>query len=95
MAGAPAIVSILEAQHALLHGDSERVFGALQIIAECIEKMIVLLNRMFERCDPAIFWKRIRPYSGGSKNSSTFPKGVFYEGVQEVFFALITRLTSS
>ncbi len=90
LAGAPAIVAILEAQKAVLKNDAVKVQEALFIVADCIEHMSLLLKRMYERCDPAVFWKRIRQYSGGSKNSELFPDGVFYEGVSKVDFDLIS-----
>ena len=84
MAGAPAIVAILNAQKAVLEKDSLEVEVNLKTIADSVLKMIGLLNRMYEKCDPAVFWKRIRHYSGGSKNSEIFPNGVFYEGITQV-----------
>jgi indoleamine 2,3-dioxygenase len=84
LAGATAVNAILDAQRAILRNDSAVVEKSLTEIADVIEKMIGLLRRMYERCDPAVFWRRIRPYSGGSKNSESFPNGVFYEGIEEV-----------
>lgn len=84
IAGSPAISAILDAQNAILVNDSSLVRHNLKIVADCIEKMIILLRRMYEKCDPAVFWKRIRHYSGGSKNSELFPNGVFYEGITKV-----------
>lgn len=84
IAGAPAISAILNAQKAAVGGNGLVVGQNLKIVADCIERMITLLRRMYEKCDPSVFWKRIRHYSGGSKNSALFPNGVFYEGVTKV-----------
>lgn len=84
IAGVPAINSILNAQKAILEDDFISIERNLKIVADCIENMISLLRRMYEKCNPAVFWKRIRQYSGGSKNSEFFPNGVFYQGVLEV-----------
>ncbi|KAJ3335603.1 hypothetical protein HDU91_002103 [Kappamyces sp. JEL0680] len=84
LAGAPAIVALLEAQKAVVANDALGVKRLLTIVADCTEQMSTLLKRMYEKCDPAVFWKRIRSYSGGSKNSEVFPNGVFYEGVTNV-----------
>lgn len=89
LAGAPAINAILDAQRATLRNDVAVIEKSLGIIGDGIEKMIALLRRMYERCDPAVFWRRIRPYSGGSKNAESFPNGVFYEGIEQVFSFLI------
>ena len=84
LTGAPILSAIVEAQLAVLANDSARVLSKLKIISSCISEMIVILKRMYEKCNPAVFYQRIRPYSGGSKNSASFPNGVFYEGVEEV-----------
>jgi indoleamine 2,3-dioxygenase len=86
--GAPALSAILEAQKAILLNDSQAVNDNLNIISGCIVEMTATLKRMYEKCDPSVFWKRVRHYSGGSKNSRIFPDGVFYEGVVEVFGSL-------
>jgi indoleamine 2,3-dioxygenase len=52
--------------------------------------MVAVMNRMYEKNDPHIFWNRVRyqhltrPYSGGSKNAPSYPTGVFYEGITEM-----------
>ena len=39
------------------------------------------LARMPECCDPAIYYRRVRPYIHGWKNHPVLPDGVIYEGV--------------
>ena len=41
------------------------------------------MNRMPEKCDPFIYYNRVRPYIFGWKNNPTTPEGVIYEGVEE------------
>ena len=41
------------------------------------------MNRMPEKCDPFIYYNRVRPYIFGWKNNPTTPEGVVYEGVEE------------
>jgi indoleamine 2,3-dioxygenase len=36
---------------------------------------------MKERCDPYVYYSRVRPYIHGWKNSSSLPIGLVYEGV--------------
>jgi indoleamine 2,3-dioxygenase len=38
-------------------------------------------DRMPERCDPYIYYQRVRPYIHGWKNNPAMPKGLIYEGV--------------
>jgi indoleamine 2,3-dioxygenase len=40
------------------------------------------LLRMKERCDPYVYYTRVRPYIHGWKNSPPFPNGLVYEGVE-------------
>jgi indoleamine 2,3-dioxygenase len=79
--GSSIINSILSAQKAILTHDLESVVQNINHIATRISELIPILKRMYERCDPQVFWRRVRAYSGGSKNSERFPNGIFYEGV--------------
>lgn len=38
-------------------------------------------DRMPERCDPYIYYQRVRPYIHGWKNNPALPDGLIYEGV--------------
>ena len=38
---------------------------------------------MPEKCDPFIYYNRVRPYIFGWKNNPATPNGVIYEGVEE------------
>jgi|TARA_B000000477_G_scaffold123593_1_gene129381 indoleamine 2,3-dioxygenase len=48
-----------------------------------IKKINAIMNRMPEKCDPFIYYNRVRPYIFGWKNNPTTPDGVVYEGVDE------------
>ena len=48
-----------------------------------IKKINEIMNRMPEKCDPFIYYNRVRPYIFGWKNNPTTPEGVVYEGVEE------------
>ena len=84
LVGAPILSAIVDAQSSILKNESIKVLDDLKMISKSILEMIVVLKRMYEKCNPAVFYQRIRPYSGGSKNSTSFPNGVFYEGVEQV-----------
>eukprot|EP00842_Homolaphlyctis_polyrhiza_P002958 jgi/Hompol1/3663/HPOL_006671-RA len=87
---APAVKGLVDAQQAILDGAGSNetataaLTDALTVVAESTEKITALLKRMYEKCDPQIFWTRIRNYSGGSKNSATMPNGIFFEGVTTI-----------
>lgn len=58
-----------------------------------VERLLVEMNtvwdamnahfdRMPERCDPYIYYQRVRPYIHGWKNNPAMPAGLIYEGVE-------------
>lgn len=48
-----------------------------------IKKINQIMNRMPEKCDPFIYYNRVRPCIFGWKNNPATPNGVIYEGVEE------------
>ncbi|MDC3122424.1 indoleamine 2,3-dioxygenase [Acidimicrobiaceae bacterium] len=48
-----------------------------------IKKINQIMNRMPEKCDPFIYYNRVRPYIFGWKNNPATPNGVIYEGIEE------------
>ena len=50
---------------------------------ESIKKINSIMNRMPEKCDPFIYYNRVRPYIFGWKNNPVTPEGVIYEGVED------------
>ena len=48
-----------------------------------IKKINQIMNRMPEKCDPFIYYNRVRPYIFGWKNNPATPNGVIYGGVEE------------
>ncbi|KAJ6028044.1 Indoleamine 2-3-dioxygenase subfamily [Penicillium herquei] len=79
--GAPAIPLMLEAIAAARTGDARTVTSRLQQLAEILDEINALLHRMYENCDPYIFYHRIRPYLAGSKNMADagLPRGLLYD----------------
>ncbi|KAJ3257283.1 hypothetical protein HK103_004837 [Boothiomyces macroporosus] len=82
--GAPFISAAVDAQSAVLANDESTVLKNVGLMADSIDEMAKLLPRMYEKCDAQVFLKRVRQYSGGSKNNSLMPHGVFYTGVTEM-----------
>ncbi|KAH9894503.1 Indoleamine 2,3-dioxygenase [Xylariomycetidae sp. FL2044] len=71
---------MLEALDAIKVRDYATIAMALEELANCIEKVGALLERMYERCRPDVFYHQVRPYLAGSKNMAAagLPRGVFY-----------------
>src|SRR5207244_12638564 len=55
----------------------------LHTVASAQEQMLHTLLRMPERCDPYIYYNRVRPYIHGWKDNQALPRGVLYEGVED------------
>ncbi|KAL4796266.1 Indoleamine 2,3-dioxygenase [Aspergillus venezuelensis] len=79
--GGPAISLVLQAIAAARVGNSLVVTEYLQALAEMIDELAALLERMYEHNDPHVFYHRIRPYLAGSKNMADagLPKGLLYD----------------
>ncbi|PYI07907.1 IDO-domain-containing protein [Aspergillus sclerotiicarbonarius CBS 121057] len=79
--GAPSIPLVLQAIAAARAGNSLVVTECLQRLAEVLDEVGALLERMYEHCDPYVFYHRIRPYLAGSKNMADagLPNGLLYD----------------
>ncbi|KOS20106.1 Indoleamine 2 [Escovopsis weberi] len=77
--------SILATMLAALDAVKARAYGtitaALLELARCIDSVSRLLERMYERCEPMVFYHQIRPFLAGTKNmqGAGLPRGVFYD----------------
>lgn len=80
---APALAAIVAAQQAVAEDQPELVADQLEIIAGTLDTMHEILLRMPERCDPYIYFNRVRPYIHGWANHPSLPSGMLYEGVEE------------
>lgn len=79
---APALAALRPAQDAAIAGDTAGLKGHLETIAESLRGMYATMRRMPERCDPYIYYHRVRPYIHGWKNHPDLPEGLVYEGVE-------------
>ena len=79
----PGLQGLIDAQNAAQADDAESVLAGLRALAVAQEAMRETLLRMPERCDPYIYYSRVRPYIHGWKNSQALPQGLMYEGVTD------------
>lgn len=79
--GAPIIPLMLAAIAAARQGDAATVTRCLCTFAERLTDLEGILQRVYEACDPHVFYHRIRPFFAGSKNMAEagLPHGVVYE----------------
>ncbi|RDA83898.1 hypothetical protein CP532_3365 [Ophiocordyceps camponoti-leonardi (nom. inval.)] len=72
---------MMDALAAVKTRDYPLITEALRDLCRCIDDLGILLNRMYEKCDPLVFYHEIRPLLAGSRNmeSAGLPRGVFYD----------------
>ena len=72
---------MLRAIEAARNNDSPTVTQCLQMLAERLDDLGALLQKMYENCDPHVFYHRIRPFLAGSKNMAEagLPNGVMFD----------------
>lgn len=63
-------------------GQVARTRSLLEDIAKTWKQINAIFARMPERCDPYIYFERVRPYIHGWKDNPALPNGVVYEGVE-------------
>jgi indoleamine 2,3-dioxygenase len=78
-----ALKAIEDSQKAVAAQDLNALEKALTNLRDGIKAMYDVLARMPERCDPYVYFHRVRPYIFGWKNNPSLPNGVVYEGVEE------------
>ena len=76
-----AIISALDIALAFENGSIEKDFLSEKLTA--IKESMMEVNRIFrkmpEKCDPYIYYHRVRPYIFGWKNNPDLPDGLIYE----------------
>lgn len=77
---APALTAFAGALEAAGNDDPGKLTPKLAAIAESISQMCATLDRMPERCDPYIYFHRVRPYLYGWKDQPALPEGMIYLG---------------
>ena len=78
-----ALKAIEDSQKAVAAQDLDALEKASRNLRDGIKAMYDVLARMPERCDPYVYFHRVRPYIFGWKNNPSLPNGVVYEGVEE------------
>ena len=74
----PALKAIMECLAARNKADNHSIRSNLNIIETALISMMKALNTVFKKCNPEVFYVKIRPYIAG------MPVGIVYEGVDEI-----------
>ena len=79
--GGALIPLMLHAIQAAGRGDAKTVTQCLRTFAERLDDIGATLTRMYDECDPHVFYHRIRPFLAGSKNMADagLPNGVIFD----------------
>lgn len=77
LAAAPALVEAVDRE------DAAATESGLAGIAAAWDEINAIFDRMPERCDPYIYYRRVRPYIHGWKDNPALSEGLIYEGVAE------------
>ncbi|MGB0907077.1 MAG: indoleamine 2,3-dioxygenase [Maricaulaceae bacterium] len=67
---------------AIGHNDHGTVQAHLEDMAGTWGKINAIFDRMPERCDPYVYFERVRPYIHGWRDNPALPNGIIYEGVE-------------
>jgi len=78
-----ALKAIQDAQADVASNDADKLLLSLTKLRDSLAAMYSVLCRMPEKCDPYIYFHRVRPYIFGWRNNPSLPNGVVYEGVDE------------
>ncbi len=77
LAAIPALIEAVDAKNA------DQVMTQLGVIRDAWRLINPVFDRMPERCDPYIYYNRVRPYIHGWKGNPALPDGLIYEGVDK------------
>lgn len=80
---APGLQAIIDALSAVANQNAQDLIQSLETIANTLAKINKIMARMTEKCDPYIYYNRVRNFIFGWMNNPELPQGVFYEGVKE------------
>ena len=75
-----AIPALVEASDI---GDERGVEAGLAIASKVWDDVNAIFDRMPERCDPYVYFRRVRPYIHGWRDNPALGAGLIYEGVAE------------
>ncbi|MGZ9108262.1 MAG: indoleamine 2,3-dioxygenase [Micavibrio sp.] len=79
----PALAAIPDLIEAVDAKDAANVRAQLLKIRAAWEDINPVFDRMPERCDPYVYYHRVRPYIHGWKGNPALPEGLIYEGVEK------------
>jgi indoleamine 2,3-dioxygenase len=79
--GTKLISLMQDAMKAVAANDADILTALLYTFADGLNDLALILKRMYQHNDPAVFFHQLRPFLAGSKNMghAGLPKGVYYD----------------
>ncbi|KAE8401872.1 Indoleamine 2,3-dioxygenase [Aspergillus pseudonomiae] len=79
--GAPMIPVMLRAIAGTHVEDTQTLITCLSALRDTLQELGDLLDRMYERCQPAVFYHRLRPFLAGTKSLEQYglPDGIYFD----------------
>jgi indoleamine 2,3-dioxygenase len=79
--GGPIVIELLNCVEAVQQRNEAATIASLNQTTYNIQQIGLLLQRMYERCDPQTYYHDIRPLLAGTKGMATsgLPNGVFFD----------------
>ncbi len=77
------LASILPAQQAVTKKSEKILEAELRLMEKALASMYSSLLRMREKCDPYIYYNRVRPYIHGWRDHPLFKEGLIYTDVAD------------
>lgn len=79
----PMLAGIPQLMKAATRMDKSQLEKSLQQVANTWVEMNEIFDRMPERCDPYVYFHRVRPWIHGWKDNPSMKQGLIYEGVKD------------
>ncbi|MEC7029223.1 MAG: indoleamine 2,3-dioxygenase, partial [Pseudomonadota bacterium] len=79
----PALATIPSVIDAVKSKDMGGVVAGLAKIRDAWEHINPVFDKMPNKCDPYMYYNRVRPYIHGWKGNPAMPEGLIYEGVDK------------
>ena len=79
----PALQALVPLLNSADAADITQMKKHLNVIEQSLHDINSTMDRMPEKCDPYIYYHRVRPYIHGWKNNPALPQGLIYEGVED------------
>lgn len=81
MAAAPGLHAMACCFRHMADEDHASICKCLRTVKHSIQMIEKETNRMYDGCDPVVFFVILRPFLAGFKDLDAFPEGIIYEGV--------------